>query len=192
MLNDHGAGHASTGVSHQVLEQGEFLGGQFDVATTASDPSLHPIQSEVFDGKHRLRGQTVSPQEDANTGGEFGKRERLDQIVVRPCIKAENTVFYPAARGQHKDGQIRLASPHLPQNGYTIQVRKGEIENHKIKVNFCSQSPRLLPVKGDVHGIVLRFQSLAYETGECRIVFSDENAHNRPRSADHSLCLSSL
>jgi hypothetical protein len=52
MLDDHRPRNTTTGVAHQVLEQGEFLGSQVDGPASPRNPPFDPIQLEVLDLEH--------------------------------------------------------------------------------------------------------------------------------------------
>src|SRR5215468_2816495 len=75
-------------VAHEVFEQGKFLGGKVNGASSSRNPSFDPVQFKILDLEHRFGGQTVSSQQGPNSGRQFRKGERLNQRVVCANVEA--------------------------------------------------------------------------------------------------------
>jgi hypothetical protein len=71
VFDDHGPGHSPSGIAHQVFQQCELLGGEFNGLVAARDPALHPIELEIFHGEHRLGRKPAPPEQSTQPRREF-------------------------------------------------------------------------------------------------------------------------
>jgi hypothetical protein len=55
VFDDHCPSQPAAGIAHQVFEQREFLGRQFNVTPGTRNFAFHAIQTEITDGEHRFR-----------------------------------------------------------------------------------------------------------------------------------------
>jgi len=177
MLDDHGAGDAPPGVSHQVFQQAEFFRRQFDPPSGALHPPLHPVKFQIVYLQHRLRRHMASPHQGPDARGKLGKRKWFSQIVIGSQVETLHPVFHASTAGQHQYRHARFAGSQETQNRNSIQARKVQIEYHQVKIQFARHGTRLLPIGRNINRIVLRFQALFHETCQGSIVFRDQYAH---------------
>ena len=81
-------------------------------------------------------------------------------------------------RGENQYRKLRFARPHVAQHRDAVEFGKVQIENHEVVIEVRGHECALLPVQRYVHGIVLRFQSLANVGGQRRVVFNHQNPHS--------------
>ena len=53
MFGNHRPGHDAPAMTHEVVEQGEFSGGQLDLLATAIDGTPRRIEGEIGDAQDR-------------------------------------------------------------------------------------------------------------------------------------------
>jgi len=67
VFDDHGAGHLTAGISHQVFQQAKFFGGELNPPAGAFGAMFHPVEVKIFHHQHRLRGQVAAAQQGTDT-----------------------------------------------------------------------------------------------------------------------------
>src|SRR5712692_10478682 len=73
VFDDHRPRQPAPGIAHQVFQQREFLGRQFNVTPGALHFTLHAIQTEIADGENRFRWQVAAPQQRPRPRRKFEK-----------------------------------------------------------------------------------------------------------------------
>ena len=117
------------------------------------------------------------PQERSNPGGEFGEGEGFGQVVVRSQVQPLHPVFHAVATGQNEDGQSRLGFADVLEHIQPIHPRQGQVEDRHVIFKLANHELRFITVLRNVHGVLLGFQSLLYETGHRFVVFCYEDSH---------------
>ena len=109
MLQQHGAGYHPARIAQKVFQQPEFLGLKVDVPPGALGGAADQVDFQVGAAKpHGLagafqRGGAARDRTDARH--EFGKGERLDQIVVAAALQPFHPVVQSAHGGQEENGR---------------------------------------------------------------------------------------
>ena len=78
-----------------------------------------------------------------------------------------------------RTGNAGLAFADVLEHIQPIHPRQGQIQDRHVIVKLADHELRFIPVLGNVHGILLGFQSLLYETGNRFVVFCYEDSHLR-------------
>jgi hypothetical protein len=135
---EHFPGDVMALVSQEILEQLELATGQVEDPLAPNDAASDEVQLEIrgLQSKH-LRWPTA-PQQRPNPREQFGKREWLDQIIVRPEIKAEHPIVDPVACRQYQDRSVDVSLPQRLQDLETAasgqhQVKDDQIEHFGIR-----------------------------------------------------------
>jgi len=105
------------------------------------------------------------------------KENGLGQIIVGAGVEALHAVFDAAALCEHQDRQAWTLQAKVPQHAYAIELRQIQIENHQVVVELAAHGARLFAIFHNVDRVVLALQALAYEPGQSRIVFRNQNPH---------------
>jgi hypothetical protein len=72
--------------------------------------------------------------------------------------------------GQHQYRQARLFRAPVSQHADAIQLWQVQVQNYNVIVQLSYRIAGLLPIRKNVHRVVLAFKSLANESGQRLIV----------------------
>ncbi len=178
MFDDHGPRNSPARVQHKVFEQAEFFRGQLNAFPRPLDLPFHAIKFEIGNRQHRCRRHMAPSQQGANSGRQFGKRERLTHVIVGAKIQALHAIFNPVSAGQHQYRHTGLAWPKVPQNRHPVEARKIQVHHKKVIVELGCHGFGLFAVMRDVNGIVFSFKTLPNKTRQGGIIFSNQKSHS--------------
>ncbi len=131
------------------------------------------IDSNVADLKDSVFPPSA-PQQGANPGKQFLQRERLDEIVVRPGVKASDAVVQGAARGQNQHRRGALL-PELRQENESVPVGKHRVEDDQVGVALPQSGARVGDRRRHFRRVSRFLQSLSHEPRQFRLVLDDQN-----------------
>src|SRR5436190_9139553 len=98
---DHRLGDNLARVAHQVFEQRELARPQVDTLACARHLPRQQIHHQVAHRqRRRLRRARRAAHQCLDACEQFGKRERLRQVVVAACLQAANTIVDGPSRAQ--------------------------------------------------------------------------------------------
>jgi len=117
-------------------------------------------------------GRMASAQEHLNTSYQFRKRERLDQVVVRPRLQPPDPVFH-LATGREHEHRCLLALAQRGQDGQAIDAGQHAVQHEQIVVARGCQMETVDPVVSKIHDVAFFAQALAKVFGELDLVFDD-------------------
>jgi len=92
VFGNHGAGDGAAGIAHQELQERIFPGLQFDRLSATLHRPGNGVDLEIREAQTRIVAGPA-PQESSDSGGEFDKRKRFNQVIVSTGVEAENPVF---------------------------------------------------------------------------------------------------
>ena len=132
-IDELGAGHDSSHIAQQHLEQLELLEGQLhrfarDAHLVTLDVHAHPGPLEDVGGLLGLRPAT---QHGADTGHEFTMAERLGDVVVSTELQPDDLVDLGVTRGDHDDAH-RTALPQLTAHLGARDAGHHEVQQHDV------------------------------------------------------------
>src|SRR5262245_8339329 len=125
MLQQHRARNHLVLIAHQVLENLKLARKQLDRPSGTARRPRHEIEFEVAHAQHGfLDHGLAAPRERFDTGHQFHKGKRLDQIVVAAGPQPANPIVDLAERADDQRGRDDALFPELPNDRYPIHVRK--------------------------------------------------------------------
>ena len=152
---EHAAGMGGEQIQqlHLARRTGHALAGQADAIALGLD-----LQRAIFERSELflVRRAVIlvgAPQHSLDAGDDLARGERLDDIVVRAHLQAQNAVDLLTARGEHDDGQRALA-PHALADLHAGHTRHHLIQQHEVIMIPMGHLQRALAVIGR---IVLEF-----------------------------------
>ena len=87
---------------------------------------------------------TITTHHRADTGHEFARVERFDQIIISACLQSNDLVDLIAYARQHNDGQVIFLSDvnrqHQPAFSAQTQINKGKINGRRVakRMKLCT------------------------------------------------------
>jgi hypothetical protein len=66
----------------------------------------------------------------------------------------------------------------VAQDADSVQLRQVQVENYDVVFQLSCRGPSLFAIRQNVHSVVLAFETLANESGQCFIIFRNKNSHN--------------
>jgi len=161
-----------------------FARAQLQFAVADARSSSVPIASKRADGHSASGLATVAAGNGADTSDQFGRGERLDQVIVsaelQPCYPVADRI----AGGQHQDGGYRAASAKDCQDFKTVDVGQADIKNQGVEIadsleherfftQVCAAGLHPRAAKTGGQGVLQRL-----------VILNDQDSHgagNRPR-----------
>ena len=146
-------------IGHEIVEQIEFLDGEFTGLALSGHPVFLQVQGNVSaDQQVPVLGLLpAAPAEDGlDPAQQFHDAEGFGDIIVRPGIQSGDHVVFTGPGGEHDYGQTAggLAVPELLQDVQAAFSRQHNVQEHQIRL-FGFQG---LPERGTVRkGFRLEF-----------------------------------
>ena len=135
------------------------------------------VQFQVRDAEHfRLWNVLAATHQGAHAGQQFGKLERLDQVIVGAHVQALDLVSQPATGGEHHHALGTIAAQffqHLP----AILARQVDVQNHQFIGVLPGQVQAVDTIGGAVDHVATFVQALLQVVGGFLLVFNHKNTH---------------
>ena len=130
---------------HQDLEQRVFLGLQLDRRSRATHLSADGVHLEVRHAQDALAGR-AAPEQRTQPRREFGERERLRHVVVRPGVQPGDALFECVFGRENKHRQRGFPRPDVTQHLEPGSARQHQIEHDGVVVDGVRLVARRLAV----------------------------------------------
>ncbi|MNX83649.1 hypothetical protein D3C86_1154210 [compost metagenome] len=111
-----------------------FARAQLQFAVTNARSSSVPIAGQGADGNSASGLAAVAAGNGADTSDQFGRGERLDQVIVSAELQSCYPVADRVAGGQHQDGGCRAASAKDGQDFKAVDVGKADVQNQGVEI----------------------------------------------------------
>ena len=175
---DHRLGHDAAGVAHQVLEQRELAGPEFDGAALSGRNPADQVEAQVADGQLVLHRRLGGPADQrVHARQQFGKCERLGEVVVAAGHEARDAVVHrvPRAEDQHRRPDPLL--PHALDHLEAIEVGQHQVDDGDVVRAGRCQGETGLAVGRMVDDEAGFAQAVGHEVGDLRVVLDEQRAH---------------
>jgi hypothetical protein len=132
LLQDLRARHDGARLAREQRQEVELLRRQVEL--TAVDACTAPAHVEL-ERPHaraaRRRPLARAPRHSADAGQQLAEAERLDDVVVRTQLEADDAVDLLALGRDHDDRHVG-AGTELAADGEAVHVGKAEVEQHEV------------------------------------------------------------
>jgi hypothetical protein len=177
MIFGHLASDQPVHAAHQVFQQGELLGGQFDRFAVSRYLVRCGVQCEVRNLENAAFLVRVPAQQGAQPGPQLFHRERFDQVIVRPAVQPFYPIVDGIAGGEHQDGGFVPLLAQLPAQFKTIAFWQHDVEDDHIIRSQLGQLLSLDSIIGGIDGISLVDEVHLEGIAQPAVIFYDEYAH---------------
>jgi hypothetical protein len=112
----------------------------------------------------------------------FGRRERLDHVVIGPQLEAGDPLGLLSPRGDEDDRYPRLsadASDHLE----AVELGEHDVDERDVDPAATQQRQRVQAITGLQHLVALLLQIQAEKAPKRMLVIDDQYPHCRPHKA---------
>ena len=168
----------ASGVAQQILYEAEFRGRELDVLAEHRDLMGGGIDADPVAREHRIAfHHDLAPQDGADAEQQFPDVERLDHIVIRPQLEAEDAVHVFAPCRQHDDGDAHRAGVafEFAADREPVHFRKHEVKQDEIRLAGAGQIQPFLAVRCLNGGVAFLFQIVGEQFTDVLFVLDDEN-----------------
>jgi hypothetical protein len=146
------------------------------------------IDFEVGDLHHRCLCRRAvgrrATRERADARQQFGKRERLDEIVVGAVFETAHAVFDLVARGQHQHRCVRwraAGAAQRLQDAEAIDAGQHHVEQHQVVFAAERQAAAFDAVGRHIDHVAVFAEPFDEVIGQAPVVFDDEQFHDVDR-----------
>src|SRR5215831_17055541 len=160
VFEDHGLRNNLSRIAKQQFEEGEFPALQFNLLARAGDFPRNQVHFDVSprEGRrlHRVR-RSADQRLDARE--QFGERKGLRQVIVAACLQSGDAIVYGylCAQDQNRSEDVILAN--LSNEGKAIELRKHDVDNHRVVVHRAHHRKPVLAVSRMVHSKAVLLQA---------------------------------
>ena len=172
------AGDDRAGVAHQEPQDLELLACQLDRPPGLRDLVPRLIQQHVTDLEPLIAGGRLrlpcAPQHCTDAGNQLAGAERLQHVIVRTHLEADDPVRLLPARGEHDDRHVRVAA-QLAADVVTGPVGKHHVEQHQVGLEVPGQRDALSRRTRDRAVEALSLESLGERCGDRGLVLDHQD-----------------
>ena len=160
--------------AQQQRQKVELLGRQVDTLVAPVGAVAAGVQLKVGDPERgRRQVLLAAPQQAANACQQFGKFERLEQVVVGAQVQALDPIREPAVGGQHHDAGRGLR-PQALQHAPAVELRQVDVEDDQVVGVLAGQVQAVNAGGGAVDDVAVLAQALLQVLGSTDFVFDDQ------------------
>jgi len=116
----------------------------------------------------------------ADAGQELAETERLDHVVVGPCLEVRHPVAHRVLGGQHDHRQCGARGAEPPENLFSGQTGQSEIEDDEVNIVLLRGKQSPMPVRFDRDGEAGGLQAPAQKVGDAGLIFDHQYGHRLP------------
>lgn len=174
-----------TGVAHHEFEKLKFHRQKLDRATPAAGLASDHVEFEIADSEHEICAgrASMTSQKDLKAGNQFGRRERLHQVIITPGAQTHHPIIDIAQRTHHEDRGLDPGIAQGCDDRQTVASWQESIQCDRIE-SFRLGKLNARPTIKTLYGMKPTSRKAGGDF--CRridIIFNDQNAgHLGPQS----------
>jgi hypothetical protein len=185
VLEQDRARHDLAAVQHEVFDQRELHGGQWQGFAVAAHFARAQVDLQIAELDRRARLVRAPAHERAHAREELFELERLGEVVVGASVEQIDLVRERVERGQHEDGS-GLRRAQLAQERAAVDAREHQVEDDEVVVPATELVPREVAVLRHIAGVALLAQRALQRRGQIGLVLDDQDSHGRRAARDQS------
>ena len=165
-------------MAQEEREQRKFPGLEVDRLAAAGHVAGDEVEGHVAGGQPRgFRRRGGATNQRLDPGQQFGKRERLREIVVAAGLEPADPIVDGALRAQEKDGRRLARGPEAFDQADAVELGQHHVDDGGVVVRRLDERQARLAVGGMIDRIPRLLQAAGDERGNLGIIFDDEDAH---------------
>ncbi len=169
--------HHPAGMPGEVVQEGELLGGEHDLARTSAHHAARGIDDQVAEDQFGGEHLTAATRQRAQSREKLAEIERLREIVVGPRVEAGDALLHRVERGEHEDRYRVLRGAERPADFQPVGPRHEDVEDHDVVVVLQPESLRLGPVLGEIDDVGRLAQATRDGLAELTVILGEQDAH---------------
>jgi hypothetical protein len=177
MLDDFRPRDVFAGIAHEVFEQGELLGSEFQHPARAPGFVLHEIQFKIFDAQSGFRQARAAAKQRADARTQLGKSEGLEHDVVSAEVEHLGAIFRAGAEGENENRQMRMDAAQLANDVENGEITHSDVQQRSGEFHSRGDAHGLFAARGEVDIVVVRFETPLEKRTKSRVVLDEQNAH---------------
>jgi hypothetical protein len=172
------AGAGATGRPHEIFQQAQLAGAEFQAGTAAPRLVLEQIDGEICNTKNGGIERHTAPGESSYPGDQLIENKRLGKVVISPKIKTGYPILHLATSREQQHGSGTSLVAKLPQNLQAIAPRQHDIENKSVEEFVERQLESRIAIRGhdDIHAGPL--ESFLHGERDFEFVFDYKHTHH--------------
>ena len=127
------AGDDFVSVLDHEFGHGVFAGGDFDCFAFEGDGFGGGVDGDVADGEFGAAFSSVTADDGADAGDEFGEVEGFGEVVIGAVVESFNLVANGVEGGEHEDGGLFFCAEFL-EDFPPIHDRHEDVENDEVVI----------------------------------------------------------
>jgi hypothetical protein len=179
VFEDEGFGYGAAGVAHEVFEELELAGLEFDFFAGAVDGAVDEVEFEVGD----LEGggfcfAVGAADEGLDASEEFTKGERFDEVIITAGLESADAVIDGAFGAEEEDRGADVLGAELADEGDAVEFREHDIDDGGVVGGGGGEVEGVFAVGGMIDGEASLAQAIYDEGGDLRVIFHHEDTHD--------------
>jgi hypothetical protein len=163
--------------AQEFSEGGELLAGQGNVPAVAVHLAAVGVEPDAGALQDRWGGRPDPPAQRHHPGGQFGKSERLGQVVVRAEGESGDPIVDVGRGGEHQDPGRRVRLGDRPADLVAMHDGQVTVEHDHVVVVYADAFQGGTAVVRQVDRVRVTAQPLGHRVSEQGFVLDDQDPH---------------
>src|SRR5581483_9859779 len=178
VLEDASPGEHLARVAHELLEEGELLGGEEDLLPVPGDQALHRVEGEVAHLEDHRALARVPAGDGPEAGEELGEGEGLGEVVVGAGVEAGHPIVDGIPGRQHHHGRPPALLAQAPAHLEPVGTGDHGVEHDGVVLVLASRPEGGIAVAGHVDRVPLTLEAPLDQRGHLGFVLHHEHTHD--------------
>jgi hypothetical protein len=182
MFEEMFLGQYLSGTGHEIVEEGELLGGQRERHALPGDLKPCRVHYERSDFESRVR-RNVAPEKSPDPSRQLGESKRLHEVVVGSRIQPRHAIADIVSSGQHQDSRSLLFEEReIPADQGATEFEAGPIREIPVEANQVVARRAqfevcVICIQGDIDRMAIAPQPSGKSLSEVGLIFHNKQSH---------------